>query len=419
VAAEIGVHVARGLQYAHRITDKGSHLGLVHRDVTPHNVLLSYEGAVKLTDFGIARVGSRLTTVGSLKGKFAYMSPEQARAEPVDARTDVFALGIVLWELVTGGRLFDGDNDVAILKAVQHSAIAEPSRINPDVEPALNAAIMKALERDLATRFQAAHELERALATYLLGAVKTVEDRDVGSLVRRAFAEEGVAPDALLDRTESRKSPLPAEAPEPPLVSTPSGGETSALSPDEDGNAGTFLLQAAGAPKAPQPPRRKRPWAATTGVVTVGVFAAALGVTLRSRVPVAQAAPPVTAGGQPTQSPIAPKEVDTSPAPLAPHESIAPVGSAAPAPSSPQSEPQTEPSGEPVPSGFGRVVLRAKPWRTVVLDGESIEVDGKHVARLKAGEHDLRIPATGHAVSLRVESGDSLLFDVNRERLSR
>ncbi|HET9037469.1 MAG TPA: serine/threonine-protein kinase, partial [Myxococcaceae bacterium] len=105
LVAQIGMEVARGLAYAHRLTDGGHSLNLVHRDVTPHNVLLSFDGAVKLTDFGIAKAGGRATTSGMLKGKFAYMSPEQARGDALDARTDVFALGVTLWELLTGARL--------------------------------------------------------------------------------------------------------------------------------------------------------------------------------------------------------------------------------------------------------------------------------------------------------------------------
>src|SRR6266851_4348047 len=123
LVAQIGAEVARGLHYAHRLSVKGEWLALVHRDVTPHNVLLSYDGAVKLTDFGIAKAGSGLSAPGKLKGKFAYMSPEQARGEAVDARSDIFSLGIVLWELLTGGRLFGGDEGVGA-----QSGVALPER---------------------------------------------------------------------------------------------------------------------------------------------------------------------------------------------------------------------------------------------------------------------------------------------------
>ncbi|MBL8950700.1 MAG: serine/threonine protein kinase [Myxococcaceae bacterium] len=192
VAAEIGLQVARGLHYAHSLTDRGKPLGLVHRDVTPHNVLLSFDGAVKLTDFGIAKASGNQTSTaaGMLKGKFAYMSPEQARGEKVDARTDVFALGIVLWELVTGGRLFEGESDVAVLRAVQSSYISPPLRLNPEVPTVLDWVIMKALERDETKRFQSALELERALANFVLHHATSLEDTNVGLYVSRLFKDK-------------------------------------------------------------------------------------------------------------------------------------------------------------------------------------------------------------------------------------
>ncbi|NRD68363.1 serine/threonine protein kinase, partial [Corallococcus exiguus] len=181
LVAHIGAEVARGLHYAHRLRVNGELLNLVHRDVTPHNVLVSYDGAVKLTDFGIAKAGNKLTNPGVLKGKFAYMSPEQARGESVDVRTDVFALGVVLWELLTGGRLFQGDSEIAVLRAVQESTIVPPARLNPDVPPDLDAVICRALERDLSKRFQTAGELERALAQCVLNHARSVDDTDVGA----------------------------------------------------------------------------------------------------------------------------------------------------------------------------------------------------------------------------------------------
>ncbi len=192
IVAEIGVHVARGLQYAHSLTDRGKPLGLVHRDVTPHNVLISFDGAIKLTDFGIAKASGNQTSTaaGMLKGKFAYMSPEQARGEKIDARTDVFALGIVLWEMLTGGRLFEGESDVQVLRAVQQSYISPPARLNPDVPAVLDWAVMKALERDESKRFQSALELERALQNFVLHHAKAVEDTNVGLFVSQMFKDE-------------------------------------------------------------------------------------------------------------------------------------------------------------------------------------------------------------------------------------
>jgi hypothetical protein len=190
LAAELGAQIARGLHYAHTLSDRGQKLGVVHRDVTPHNVLLSFDGAVKLTDFGIAKATSTHTAPGMLKGKFAYMSPEQARGEPVDARTDIFALGIVLWELLTGGRLFDGDSELAVLRAVEGSVIAPPARLNPDVPPDLSDIVMKALARPLPERFQSAFEFERALATWVLRSVQAVEDTSVALFLQQLYRAE-------------------------------------------------------------------------------------------------------------------------------------------------------------------------------------------------------------------------------------
>jgi serine/threonine-protein kinase len=195
LVAEIGAQVARGLQYAHSLTDKGKPLGIVHRDVTPHNVLLSFDGAVKLTDFGIAKASTTHTAPGVLKGKFAYMSPEQARGDVVDARTDIFALGVVLWEMLTGGRLFDGDNEMAVLRSVHESLIAPPSRLNPDVPPELSDITLKALSRPLHERFQTAFELEKALATFVLRAAKSVEDSSVSLFLQQVYRDELEAED--------------------------------------------------------------------------------------------------------------------------------------------------------------------------------------------------------------------------------
>jgi tRNA A-37 threonylcarbamoyl transferase component Bud32 len=131
LVAQIGVEVARGLAYAHRLTENGQSLNLVHRDVTPHNVLLSFDGAVKLTDFGIAKAGGAATTSGHPEGQVRLHVPEQARGDAVDARTDVFALGVTLWELLTGARLFEGDGDVAVLRAVQERLIVPPRAAQP------------------------------------------------------------------------------------------------------------------------------------------------------------------------------------------------------------------------------------------------------------------------------------------------
>jgi serine/threonine-protein kinase len=240
LVAHIGAQVAAGLHYAHRLkSSDGELVHLVHRDVTPHNVLLSYDGAVKLTDFGIAKASNKLTQPGVLKGKFAYMSPEQARGEAVDARTDVFALGVVLWEMLTGGKLFDGDSEMAVLRAVQESVIARPARLNPDVPEELDQVVCTALERDPEARYQSAGELERALAQCVLHRATSVDDTDVGTFIRRLFdvplTQFIAVPSALLDRSQRPRSggvpvagtspgvPAPGRAEEAPPVQVAGG----------------------------------------------------------------------------------------------------------------------------------------------------------------------------------------------------
>jgi eukaryotic-like serine/threonine-protein kinase len=208
LAAEICAQVGRGLQYAHSVSEGGRKVGVVHRDVTPHNVLMSFDGAVKLTDFGIAKASSSHTAPGILKGKFAYMSPEQGRGDPVDARTDVFALGIVLWELLTGGRLFDGESEVHVLRAVQESVIAPPERLNPDVTKDLSDIVMKALARNLPERFQSAFELEKALANFVLRNAESVEETSVAAFMQLAFKSEVEA--AARQESQMRTFPQPA-----------------------------------------------------------------------------------------------------------------------------------------------------------------------------------------------------------------
>ncbi|MFP2963858.1 protein kinase domain-containing protein [Myxococcus sp. 1LA] len=267
LVAHIGAEVARGLHYAHRVRVNGQPLDLVHRDVTPHNVLLSFDGAVKLTDFGIAKAGNKLTQPDVLKGKFAYMSPEQARGEAVDARTDIFALGVVLWEMLTGGRLFDGDSEVAVLRAVQQSAIPPPARLNPDVPADLDAAVVRALERDPALRFQTAAELERTLAQCVLTHARSVDDTDLSAFMRRLFPTSLTqAIPTVQERTHVVEgAPAPGAGPsprprEPTAVMAPHGRSGLALptSPDEDVNASTFVLprrgEEAALDAAPLPP---------------------------------------------------------------------------------------------------------------------------------------------------------------------
>jgi serine/threonine-protein kinase len=156
-ALYIAMQALNGLSFAHELTnDDGKELNIVHRDISPPNILLSKRGEVKVTDFGLAKATTQLekTDPGVVKGKFSYLSPEAALGQPVDQRTDVFALGIVIWEMLAGRRLFLGETDFQTVKLVQQAQIPSLSRINPEVDAELEKMLGQALTQDTKSRYQ-------------------------------------------------------------------------------------------------------------------------------------------------------------------------------------------------------------------------------------------------------------------------
>jgi serine/threonine protein kinase len=169
-ACFITAQVAQGLDYAHRAVDsQGRPLRLIHRDVSPQNALVSYEGLIKLIDFGVAKAASKnsRTQAGVLKGKFGYMSPEQVDGDVVDHRSDIFALGTVFWELLTGRRLFHGENEFATLDMVRECNVEAPSKLNRLVPAQVESIVMQALRPNPEERYQWAGEMVRELWEFL------------------------------------------------------------------------------------------------------------------------------------------------------------------------------------------------------------------------------------------------------------
>jgi len=197
LALFVASKIAAALDYAHRKRDFDERdLGLVHRDVSPQNVLISQEGDIKLCDFGIAKAASKAshTQAGALKGKLQYMSPEQAWGRSIDKRSDIFALATVLFELLTGRKLFTGDNELSILEQVREARITPPSQYNEDVTPQIDAIVVKALQKDPANRYQTAGEMERDINQVLYSFKPTPTAADLAIYMHRLSTSEAVAP---------------------------------------------------------------------------------------------------------------------------------------------------------------------------------------------------------------------------------
>jgi eukaryotic-like serine/threonine-protein kinase len=204
-----------GLHYAHELRgDDGQLMGLVHRDFTPSNIMITYSGTVKVIDFGVAHVEAPTrheTRVGTIKGKIAYLAPEQCMAQPVDRRADVFAAGIVLWELLSRRKLFDGPSDTANIVAIMTEPIPRPGWGGQPVDPELERIVMKALQREPAHRFQTAAEMREALREYLRRESHKLDASDIAEVMCELFAEERVADEKLATRDPTKGTPLPRD----------------------------------------------------------------------------------------------------------------------------------------------------------------------------------------------------------------
>jgi serine/threonine protein kinase len=207
---------AAGLAFAHSLRDPaGRPCGIVHRDISPQNILVTLDGGVKIIDFGIAKAAGRAqhTRTGALKGKCSYMSPEQAAGEPVDARADIFALGIVLHELLTGRRLFKAEDDVQTLARVRECRVPPPSEIDARIDPGLDPIVLKALEREPARRYASAQELRLALEDWLVEGRRSASSAHLAEFLKVIYA----------DRLEREAGEATAELPTPATRRTPTG----------------------------------------------------------------------------------------------------------------------------------------------------------------------------------------------------
>ncbi|MGK0360549.1 MAG: serine/threonine protein kinase, partial [Bradymonadia bacterium] len=219
-AVRIMANVCDALAYAHdECTAGGVALKVVHRDVSPTNILISYDGACKLIDFGIAKAKTQatLTKVGQIKGKFGYMAPEQCRGEPVDARTDIFAVGINLYEITLGRRLFKGASEVETIEKIEDAIVTPPIEVNARFPEMLSRIVMRSLAREPEERYQDARQMQIALEEFLVSAGLRSTKGMMGAYIRRLFRAQIADENAVLGALRVQARSMPPSAAPPPV----------------------------------------------------------------------------------------------------------------------------------------------------------------------------------------------------------
>ena len=212
LVSAIGIEVLRGLSAAHeRTTDTGEPAPIIHRDVSPSNILLGVNGTAKLTDFGLARAMDRasMTRPNVIKGKLAYCAPELITGAKANARTDIFGLGVVLWEALAQKRLFTGKNDLEVLLAVRKGTIPPLTAERDDIPAALDTVITQSLAQNPEERFQTAKEMARALASVLRTTAEHADAEPLGASVRAARARLGKEPTSAGAAVQNLAAPQP------------------------------------------------------------------------------------------------------------------------------------------------------------------------------------------------------------------
>jgi eukaryotic-like serine/threonine-protein kinase len=381
--ARIVADALAGLHHSHELKDyDGTPVNIIHRDVSPHNVFVTYDGQVKLVDFGIAKAAlSRTQTeVGVLKGKVAYMAPEQALGTTIDRRADLFAMGIVFWELLTGQRLMAAESAAVTFHRLLNRPVPRVSEARPDIDPKLDDIVARALEKDPTKRYETAQEMREAIEAWMTSSGTPVRQEDVGVRIGGLFAatradvrrqiQEHMA---VLERASNTaelaalnaqaiRSRLSASGSLPAIdagMGASASGSSSGVVKMPPGGAVQVIAAAAAAElPAPAPqPRKKRSSALTLAFVLVGLLVVAAAsmqiwrwtAAKNATAPVANAAGSVGAVGADTAAPSgAPPSAGLAaaatvpsgtPQTLPPSGSVSAVSTSAPATAAGQKKP--------------------------------------------------------------------------------
>lgn len=390
LALYVGARLADALDYAHRKRDfKGQAMALVHRDVSPQNVLISYEGEIKLCDFGIAKAASKAshTRAGALKGKLQYMSPEQAWGKDLDHRSDIFSLGLVLYEMIVGRKAFSGDSELSILEQVRSPKLVPPRQVDSTIPPEVEQILLKALKEKREERYQSAADMAKDLEAAMRAFEPTPSAAQLAAFLcdlqgreRPALATEAAGtvklPVSPPPAKPSEPQPAQAPAPEPPKAKPAPAPVPPVTIPELEEQlparrgpspmvwavptalviaAGAYFLLTRSKPgESPLP----APTPETQQVAQVG------GQQMETQPPPAEEGTPRVAGQQPTPAPAVAPTVSAPPArtpiptvapppaptrPPVPTPTPAPAAAIPPAPLPPEPEPTLAPTPEPAP----------------------------------------------------------------------
>ena len=399
-AIDLLIQTLRGLDHAHRLTGPdGAALGVIHRDVSPGNVLLTTEGVAKLSDFGVARTTERLaegTRAGKTKGKSPYMSPEQARSGPIDARSDLFSAGLVLWEALAGERCYQSSDDAAVIRMAALGQVRSLKGAGVEISHVLEAVLDRALQVDPAARFSSAAEMAAELEAYHRATYPRYTSSALGEVVQRVIAAlpplphvglPALAPDDAPTTQVEAAAPEPVSPDEP--ATAPSIRRPRAVTDDKPRPPAQVTPRVPAPDPAPDPLKPAAPARASASVLKLalvtGAVAAAVagGLTVISGARQSAMPPPIV----PRDSPMRPVR---PPAPQAPAPT-APTAPAKPAP--PPVEVRSAVHGaHPSAHGTGYLSVKCQPWCDIQIDGKASRQRSPAVRiPLSAGTHHLRL----------------------------
>jgi tRNA A-37 threonylcarbamoyl transferase component Bud32 len=388
---------AAGLQYAHDLTDEnGQPLGLVHRDISPDNILVHRNGAAKVVDFGIAKAAnsSGATRTGTLKGKVAYMPPEQLRGSPLDRRTDVFALGVVLYEMLAGKRPWDANSEVALIGKIMSEDAPPLAELRPDVPEELLAIVDRALAKDRDQRYQSCHELQNDLEHLLVNLGQTITPTRVADFIK-AYAPE-VSTTSAAEVTDATLGAVQEES----FAGTGAVPQLIAQQrPAPEREAGTLVLDA---PVAP-PPRSRALLSGIAAFSFIAVLGAGAALFFLKGPGDDQSAPVAVERATIVEQPKAVTPPPPEPTKVVVEEPVKPkpasrrvaVVESPPAPPPVvviKEAPRPAAPPPPAVTAKGELMLLIRPWAKVEVDGHEIGVTPlADPVILAAGDHQVRL----------------------------